>query len=77
MLAWETLFSLQAKIKKKNETKTHRQLWVLFIPAKTQEKRTEDKARLLAKEPNFGPLSWGLQGGKYSLTKGGFVQTET
>lgn len=27
-------------------------------------------------EPNFGPLSWGLQGGKYSLTKGGFVQTE-
>lgn len=79
ILAWETLFSLQAKIffKKKNETKTHRQLWVLFISAEAQEKRTEDKARSLAKEPNFGPLSWGLQGGKYSLTKGGFVQTET
>lgn len=30
----------------------------------------------ICKEPNFGPLSWGLQGGKYPPTKGGFVQTE-
>lgn len=26
-------------------------------------------------EPKFGPLPWGLQAGKYSLIKGGVVQT--
>lgn len=27
-------------------------------------------------EPKFGPFPWGLQAGKYSLTKGGVVQTQ-
>lgn len=47
----------------------------MFISAEAKEKWTEDNARLLARSLILA-LSWGLQGGKYSLTKGGFVQTE-